>query len=220
MTADTLTKNPGVKLLAIVIAAALWVLVTGEEEAVKVFTVPLDFTLSANQILESDTPDSVQVRVRGSESILRNLAQDDLRVPLDLTRAVPGRKISRVLLPDNVQGVPSGAAVDSIEPNQVALSVERKISRQIRVSPRLEGSLAAGYHMADFETKPDMVTLEGAESEVSRISLAYTEPILLHGKDTSFTVIANLSLDSPRVRVLEPQPIEVTVRIAKDETQK
>lgn len=220
MTAATFTKNPGVKLLAIVIAVALWVLVTGEEEAVKVYTVPLDFALSRGQILEGETPDSVQVRVRGSESILRSLAPDALRIPVDLTGAIPGRKVSKMILPDSVQGIPSGAAVDTVTPDHMTLAVGRKITARVQVAPRLEGAPASGYRMDKVDARPDTVTVEGAESEVSSVSVAHTDPISLHGKDETFTVRANLALDSPRLRIIEAQSVEVTVHIAKDETQK
>src|SRR5206468_12392556 len=106
------TRNPGLKVLAFVIAVALWILVSGEEESVRVYTVPLDFTNTGDRMLAGDTPATVQVRIRGSEAVLRGLAEDDLRIPIDLSGAPAPRRITQRLDPGSVRGVPSGAAVE------------------------------------------------------------------------------------------------------------
>ena len=212
-----LSRNPGLKILAFVIAFALWILVAGEQESVQVYSVPLDFGLSKDRILAGDVPDSVQVRVRGSDSILRSITASDLRIPVDLTKAAPGEKTVRSLSAGSVHGVPSGVAVETITPDRLTLTVERKISRSIRVSPRLEGSPAPGYRMLDFEADPDRITIEGPESEVSRIPLAYTEAIQLAAQTADFTASVGTALEAPRVRVVELRPIKVRVRIVKDE---
>ena len=213
------SKNPGLKILAFVIAFTLWILVSGEQDSVQVYSVPLDFALAKDRILAGDVPESVQVRVRGSGSILRGLMANDLQIPVDLTQAAPGEKTSLALDAGSVHGVPSGVAVEAVIPERVTVSVERKISRTIRVSPRLEGSPAPGFRMQDFEADPDRITIEGPEGEVSRISLAYTEPIPLVGKVAEFTATVNTAIEAPRVRVLEARPIKVKVRIVKDETK-
>jgi YbbR domain-containing protein len=213
-------NNAGLKVLAFAIAAALWILVSGEQEAVQVYSVPVDFALSRDRMLGGEVPGTVQVRLRGSESILRGVAADDLRVPIDLSKAPPGQKLLRLLAAGNVMGVPSGAAVESISPDHLTLSVERKITRIVRVSPRLEGVPAAGFRMLEFDADPERVTIEGPESEVSRIAQVSTESIPLHGKDAGFNVSVAASIESPRIRVLENGPIKVTVRIEKDGTRK
>src|SRR5262249_57711369 len=106
-------KNPGMKLLALGIAAVLWIVVSGEEESVRTYTVPLDFTaLARDRILSGDTPNAVQVRVRGSDAVLRSLAADDLHIPIDVSRLRAGQRPVETPSPRNVQGIPAGAALD------------------------------------------------------------------------------------------------------------
>ena len=50
-----LFKNLGLKFLAVTIAVALWVLVAGEEDSVRVFTVPIDPMLSKDRARSSTT---------------------------------------------------------------------------------------------------------------------------------------------------------------------
>ena len=210
-------KNPGMKLLALGIAAALWIVVSGEEESVRTYTVPLDFTaLSRDRILSGDTPNAVQVRVRGSDAVLRSLAADDLHIPIDVSRLRAGERAVETLSPGNVMGIPSGAAVDGIAPEAVSLLVERRVSRAIHLQARLEGSPAKGYKLAGVELDPNHVVFEGPESELAPLSMAVTEPILLDGRNQTFIVMAGVPLPSPRVRLAEARPVKVTVHIEKE----
>ena len=220
MRTSLLTRNPGLKALAFVIAVALWILVSGEEESVRVYNVPLDFTNAGDRMLAGDTPGTVQVRIRGSESVLRSLAEDDLRIPIDLSSAPAPRRMIQRLDPGSVQGVPSGAAVESVSPDHLTLAIERKVSRVIRVSARLEGSPAPGYRTTEIDLNPDQVTVEGPESEVSRLSLVLTKPVPIQGKQQTFTALAGTSIENSRVHVLETRLIRVTVRIEKEEEKK
>src|SRR5262249_7287607 len=152
----------------------------------------------------------------GSDSVLRSLAADDLRIPIDVSRLRTGEQAVEALSPSNVQGIPSGAAVESLAPDAIRLLVERRISRPVHLQPRLEGSPAAGFALAGAELDPDHVTLEGPESEVSPLSMTSTEPILLDGRSQTFIVMVGVPLPSPRVRLAEARPVKVTVHITKE----
>lgn len=215
-----LTRNAGLKGLAIVIAFMLWVLVAGEQESVRVYTVPVDYQIAFDRMLSEPAPTSVQVRVMGSESILRSLAAEDLSVPVDLRRTPPDRKVVVTLPPRIVGGIPSGAAVDTLTPDRITVSLETKSSRIVSVIPRFEGNPAPGFHIVGYTVTPPEVTLDGPEGEIVRTAVVATDPIPLHGRDSDLTVITGLATGNPRVRMKETRPVSVTVQIAKDETKK
>lgn len=216
MIGGALLKNPGLKLLAFVIALALWVLVAGEEESVRVYSVPIDFTLSKDRILVGDTPGTVQVRLRGSEAVLRRISPDDLSVPIDLSALPPGQKGVESIAPRSVLGVPSGAAVELVTPDRLQVMVERKTSRSVELAARFEGSPPPGYRLVDATTDPDQVTLEGPEGQISQITLAYTDPIPLQGRRQSFMAVVGVTVEDPRIRVLVRRPVKVAIRIEED----
>jgi YbbR domain-containing protein len=205
------------KILAIAIAAVLWIVVSGEEESVRTYTVPLDFTaLTRDRILSGETPNAVQVRVRGSDAVLRSLAAADLRIPIDASRLRAGETAVETLSPGSVQGIPSGAAVESIAPEAVALLVERRVSRPIHLQPRLEGSPAKGCTLAGVDLDPDHVVFEGPESELAPLSMTATEPILLDGRSQTFIVMVGVPLPSPRIRLAQARPVKVTVHVERE----
>lgn len=213
-------KNPGLKLLAFIIAVSLWVLVAGEEEAVRVFTVPIDYTLSKDLVLASETPGSVQVRLRGSDAVLRRLTADDLSVPVDLTPLPVGRRSLQAFTRRKVRGVPSGAAIEAITPESMSILIERKASRTVVVSPRFEGTPPAGYRLVDARVEPERITLEGPEKELARVLMIPTEPIPLQARRLSFSTTAQISLEEPRLSVAGPRSVQVTVHIEEDDTKK
>ena len=211
-----LTRNSGLKLLALGIAFGLWVLVSGEQESVRVFTVPIDYQLAPDRMLTEQAPGTVQVRVKGSESILRGLAAEDLSVPVDLRALSPDRQTTVRISAGSVQGVPSGAAVEIVTPDRVSLTVEAKAIRVVPVVARFEGSPAPGHHLAGFSVTPREVTIEGPATDVEQISSVSTEPIPLHGREVGLTVLRGPLTGNPRVRVIEVRLVSVTVQIAED----
>ena len=217
---ERLTANAGLKMLALLLAFGLWVLVAGEQESVRVFTVPIDVRTARDQVVSGQRPASAQVRVRGSESILRGLTAEELTIPLDLTSAQPGEKLGVTIGPKSVLGIPAGAAVQTVSPDRLVLTVEDLVSRAVPVSPRLVGTPAAGWHLVDFQVDPPQQTIEGPRSEVDRVPAVGTDPILLHGRQEGLTVLTGTSVGNPRVRIVDPRPVTVTLRIEKDDIPK
>jgi YbbR domain-containing protein len=215
-----LTRNAGLKLLAVLIALGLWVLVSGEQESERVFNVPVDFRLSRDMSLVGESPGSVAVRVRGAESVLRGISAEDLSLPVDLSSAIPGRRFEHELDPRSVAGVPSGAAVDAIIPGRLLVGVERKISRSIPVTVHFGGNPAPGYRLSSYSVEPSSVTVEGPEDEVNRISFIPTRTVALTGKSADFTLLTGLDLQNPHLRLAGNRPVKVVVDLVRSEPEK
>ena len=215
-----LFRNAGLKTLALVIAVALWVLVAGEEESVKVFTVPVDFSVAKDGVLSPDTPGTVQVRLRGSESTLRRITGEDLSLPLDLTSIKPGRRGERPLLARQVRGVPSGAAVESVVPDRLNILVERRITRSIPVAVALLGSPPPGHRLVGTRVEPEQVTVAGPESLLAQMRVAPTEPISLRDERATFTTTTPIGIEDPRIELLEPHTVTVRIEIEPEKTKR
>jgi len=209
-------RNLGLKCLAFVIALSLWVLVSGEEESVRVFTVPIDYSFAPDRVPASETPGSAEVRLRGSEAVLRRLTSDALSVALDLGGRPPGGRTVQLLTPRMVRSVPSGAAVEQIVPERITVTVERKVPRSVAVSPRFEGSPPPGYRLLGSQAEPAHVTIEGPESEVSRVGSVHTDPIPLDSRRISFQTPVAVSLDEPRISLVGPRTVTVSVHIEEE----
>ncbi len=68
---DRVLVNWPLKVLAISLAFAIWVFVSGEKRIVKNFEVPLDLRLPDHLALLEAPQRTVSVRLRGPESLIR-----------------------------------------------------------------------------------------------------------------------------------------------------
>src|SRR5258705_2031840 len=69
----------GLKFVSIALAALLWVVVSGEQTVERALRIPLEFTnLPAQLEVVGDSPNLVDVRVRGSSRALNRIAAGEL----------------------------------------------------------------------------------------------------------------------------------------------
>ena len=82
------------KILSVVIAAMLWLMVSGERVVERVMRAPVEFqNLPPGLELVGNPPDTVEVRLRGSSGALSRIGPADLSTVLDLRTARPGRRL-------------------------------------------------------------------------------------------------------------------------------
>ena len=213
-----LTHNIGLKLLAVVIAVFLWVIVTGENEAVRVYPARLDFIYPEDKVLAGDVTGSVSLTLRGAELMLRSVDPAALSAVVDLRASDAGPQSIPLSVEHHVRGVPAGVAVERISPQILQVTLERKARRVVQVMPRIEGEPPPGCRFAGYDIVPSEVLVEGAESQVSSLAMVQTEPIDVSGRCQTFLLSVAASPDRPGVRVVSQHPVQVTVRISSAET--
>src|SRR5262245_20738382 len=102
-------RNAGTKLLALAIAIVVWFALSGERReriSERSYHVPLSIVnIPPRSLIASSLPPSVDVRLRGPFTALRQLEPDKLEAVVDLTSAEPGEKVYR-LTPEDVNTPP------------------------------------------------------------------------------------------------------------------
>ena len=87
-------RHIGLKVLSLVLAALIWLLVSGEQIVERALRIPLEFTnLPAQLELVGEPPTVVDVRVRGSSGALSRVATGELVAVLDLRTARAGQRL-------------------------------------------------------------------------------------------------------------------------------
>jgi YbbR domain-containing protein len=208
-------RHIGLKLLSIVLAASIWLLVSGEQVVERALRVPLEFTnLPAQLEIVGDTPDFVDVRVRGSSGSLSRVATGELVAVLDLRGARAGRRLFHVTAAD-VRS-PFGVEVVQIGPSNISMSFEPSDSKFVPVVPEIEGDPEAGYVAGTVTADPATVEVVGPASAVERLTEAITEPISIDGAAESVTESVNVGVPDPNVRLRTPESARVTVTITAE----
>jgi len=200
------------KLLALGLAVAVWIAVTGEGRGVSDFRVPVDVVLSSGATLAATPPANVTVRLRGPESLLRRLDPYDLSMRVDLRDAAGGDRTVQ-LTPRNVAGVPADVEVASIDPDHLRLVIARKKQREVPVVPTLVGKPPRGYQVYRAVARPDTLKVEGPETKLSAVTRLNTEAIRVDGRSEPFTARVGAVPDGSDLKVVDARPLDVIVYI-------
>jgi YbbR domain-containing protein len=209
---DRLLANWPLKLLALGLAFAIWVSVTGEKRVVQDFSLPLEIELSPERVLASPTPHTVTVRLRGVESVMRRLDPVPMTLQVDLRETAPGGHEVQ-LTNEDLSNVPRGVDVEFIDPDRLSLVVERRLRSELDVEVAFLGQPPDGYHFYGAEIVPAKIVVEGPESQVEPLAEVRTNPIRLDQRTEPFVARVGAVPEGQFVRVVDPRPLEVRVDV-------
>lgn len=211
-------RNLGLKLLSICIALLLWLVVAGERVVERALRVPLEFqNLPAGLEIVGDSPDTVDVRVKGSSGSLSRLSAGDMSAILDLRTARSGPRLFH-LTPSQVNA-PYGVEVVQVGPSTLRLEFETTGVRVVPVRPTVEGQPAEGYEVTGVVPAPVSVEVIGPESALRRLQEAITEPVVITGATRPVSETVTIGVADPSLRLRVPSVATVTVSIAPKDHQ-
>ncbi|HVB38951.1 MAG TPA: CdaR family protein [Vicinamibacterales bacterium] len=205
-------RNFGLKVLAVVLAALLWLVVSGEETVERSVRVPLELQQVPGGLdLMSEPPNTVDVLVRGASDAVSRMSQGDLVAVLDLRSARPGRRLFP-LTPQDVRA-PFGVEVVEITPSTVAMTFEKEGSRMIPIAPSVEGRPGPGYVIGQIRSNPASVLVVGPEGALDLVKAAMTEPVQVNGATAPVQEAVNVGVADPYLRLKTPVTANVTVNV-------
>lgn len=180
----------GLKLLALVIALALWYGVTGQRTptTIRVPRVPLNFRLPGNMEISNEPRTEVEITLTGNKRALDTINVRDLTVNVDVSDLKPGEHSVPLSQERVTMGLPDGVRYGDIQPNSVQLRLEPRVERELEVEVRYSGSLPEGYDLRGVTVTPERVKVRGPASHVNALQKAQTGMVSLDGHKESFTL--------------------------------
>lgn len=205
-------RNPGLKIMAVLLATALWFTVAGEQNVERTMRVPLELrNKPANLEIVGEPPTTIDVRVLGSSALLGRLDPGDVVAMLDLASARPGSRLFHIRT-DEVR-VPYGVSVQQLTPATIALELENSARRLVPVQPAIEGEPAPGFVAGKVTADPAAVEVIGPESHIAGLLAATTEPVSVNGQRGTVTDTVTVGVSDTAVRLVEPVSAAVRIEI-------
>jgi YbbR domain-containing protein len=208
-------RNLGTKLLALAIAILVWFVFSAQQReriSERSYRIPLSIAnVPPGTLIASPLPPTIEVRVRGPFTALRQLDPVKLEAVVDLADAPRGEKIHR-LAPEDIN-VPEAVEVIAIAPSEIRVALDTIAEKTLPIVARLTGKPAEGFEVDEVMVEPRVARLNGPASALSAISTVETDPISLANHASSFSEPATVIADAPGVRVREGQVVTVTVRL-------
>lgn len=215
MPRPAILRNLGTKILALAIAILVWFVFSAQQReriSERTYRIPLSVAnVPAKALIASPLPPTVEVRLRGPFTAIRQLDPGKVEAVIDLTAARLGERIYR-LDPEDVN-VPQQVEVISITPPEIRVALDATAEKTLPIRARLTGAPAPGYEVAQVLVEPPMARLLGPEGALSRMSSVETDPVSLAERASDFSVPATVIADAPGVRVKEGQVVTVNVKL-------
>jgi YbbR domain-containing protein len=210
-------KDLPLKLLALVLASAVWVVVSApRRERVREQTFPASVALVSvprDVVITTPIPEAVDVRLRGRVSDMRQVASQRLEVPVDLSWMQSSAGEVEITLRTHAINVDPSIEVVSIEPNKFRFRVEPLRQRAVPIRPFLAGDTPPGFIVGQPVAEPDRALISGPASQVLKLNEVATERIIMTGRTGTFVQNVAVVSDSPLVRVISPLTTAVTVPV-------
>ena len=191
-------RNWPAKVLSVVAAIILFLFYQATSLEERFFSVPLELIINESYAVSSSVPSSVRVSLRGSEENIFMILENDIEVYADFST-----HSSEGLFRAPVKFRRAGAAEDieqleiRIEPAELTLELERKISKQVKIQPQLIGYPEKGWELDQFLLSMEETVVEGPKSHVESLEFIPTEEINLDGRNSDFYLRTRYKVNDP-----------------------
>lgn len=205
-------KNPGWRLLSLVLAVIIWMNVATEPEMSTFISLPIQFKDPPNGIeVSTRTAESVQVEARGSSGQLRDLASSRPAVTLDFSDVRdPGEHTFTI--GRSAINLPRGVEILHTTPAQLRFHFERSAHKRVPVIVRFTGAPPNGLHVQSVRLQPETQEIVGPEASVRAVKEAVSDPVDLAAVNlTKPVVTAALYLSDAQVRFVSQPRVTVTM---------
>ena len=208
------SRNLGLKVVALALAVAGWWFVAGESKVLVGFTIPLEMRNVPKGLTMTNNPGGqVEVRLSGPSSLLSGMRPTEISAGVDLTAARAGRQ--SFILDDRAVKVPPGIKVQRISPSTVEVVLDRTERRMVQVSARIGGGAAVRRRVTKVEIDPPSVEVEALTEEFARMAVVYTEEIVPDRTEGSFSGVARVETREAHAKIIGDPNVRVKIQFRK-----
>jgi hypothetical protein len=211
-----------VKAIALAITLGLWLGVTGLRAPIttRLNNVGLRIRVSNDIEITNSPVQEVDLVVTGDKRKIDQIKQNDLIVSLDLADVQTGDRIIQIT-PDNVSvELPTGVRLEQLQPNKIAVKIEKVEEREITVKAETEGNLSEDFEVYSSTVTPQKVRIRAPESYIKSLDFVSTEKINVENRQEDFTAKqVALNIVNPRATVLDAT-VDVTFHIGEKRLEK
>ncbi len=211
-----LIANWPVKVLSLAAALLLFFFYRLNRLEDRYISIPLGVSVNEDFALASQSPRSVRVTLRGEANSLFTIQEDDVRASLDLSVY---HAEGQYRAPVQVERKGSALGVDPLEirtdPGEVAVSMEKRVTRIVPVTPSFKGFLDPGYELLSFDLIPSEVVVSGPTSVVARVNDIQTDFIELTGRSADFGAKVRVLKKESLVSIVGSDTVEFRANVQK-----
>ena len=219
MRLELLTRDLSLKLFSLAVALIFFMFVSVESATPVDVDVRIEYQLSDDLMLTGSPPNTLHATLRGPWAAFRTYTADDMNpVSIDLRDVEPGSLRRSVDL--QVVKPPPGMQVIGVRPSELQLTVDRRVERQVPVSPDIPTRPAFGYEILDVRFEPPRVRVVGPLSRMQTLDFVVTRTIDVQGREEDLSIDVDLRAPLPPLKLVDQSRVHVLVEIGEEIVQR
>ncbi|MBN2038542.1 MAG: hypothetical protein JW864_00775 [Spirochaetes bacterium] len=197
------------KIVCVLLAVLLWVYISNTNIGETQFKIPVNFTELPETLIKSKVSHRyVTITLTGKKDLLKNINIKNIKAVVNLDQPKIGKnnypvEINKDELPENIEV--------NFSQKQIAVTVERKISKSVKVKINLVDKVSDGYMLGRIRIIPDTVLITGPESILTDIDFVKTVDISI--ADKKGRIIKEVPIDRSGLKGIYLNAAEVKVII-------
>lgn len=166
-------------VVSLLIVSVVWFSISRGFDAIKSFDIPIEYA-NRNPKLEllNTSATSVRLYLRGSRALLRSIRPEQVRVRMDLSKAVSGTN-TFAITHDHLS-IPPGLSLKEVRPMVLDVTLDERTQKALPVQPDWVGKLPPGLILVQSSVTPPEVELIGPKTILESMSTIYTTGIPLN----------------------------------------
>jgi len=196
-----ITEKWPAKVISIVVAIIIFVFhrMSGLQE--RFFSVPLQLEINNDLVPSSPYPRNIRVNLRGDANSIFPINEGDVEAYVDLTKfQQPGFYKASVQIRKKGTAVEADSLEIEVDPLQISITLDTKISKTVPLTPDFDGYLEEGYEMVSYTLNPSRIIIDGPTGLINSVEELSTEGIDLGNRNSDF---------SAQVHITNPNPLLV-----------
>jgi len=195
-----ITEKWPAKILSVAAALLISVFYKMSTLDTRSFSAPLHIESAGMLVPASSYPQAIKINLRGENHNIYPILEEDIEAYIDLSKY---SFEDSYIIP--VQARKKGSALGiepleiTVEPADIHVRLESKISRTVNISPSFRGFIAEGYEMTSQQVIPSSINVEGPRSNVEALQEINTAAIDLDGRFEDFSVMINIINNDPLI---------------------
>ena len=187
----------------------------GVEEQIS--NIPVDIDLPTTLVYVGEQIPKVSIIVKGSKGILKQTSRSSfkIRASVKLSDYISGEIYTLRLNTTNISA-PLGVKIVRIEPRDLLLNLDRKVSKKVKVTPTFanKDALPQGYAVDYVSFQPSEVLVAGPESILKKILSVKSAPIPLSSSLIDSFDYKTEILDEQSISI-SPKKVNAQVKIIR-----
>ena len=198
---EKLTRNIGVKILSVVIAAILWLVITNTNDPIRYETftdVPVnikneDIIITKNQSYEIIEGETISFKVAARRSIMENISASDFDVSADFAHLSSVNSVNITITPKRYKD--EIEIVDRGDVQHMIVSIEEIHKEQFKVNVVDKGKVAEGFFLGNKSAKPNIILVSGPKSRIEKIKQVVVEADVEGASKSNIQILGPMALD-------------------------